>query len=239
MEESVTEPYAGRTALRSTGAKALSIYLNQAMSAGQLRAGARLPPERELSQRFNTSRGTVRRVLAEFRERGLIAQTVGSGTFVLERADGLPSPDPADWLDIHVSPAELMEARRLIEPLMPTLIARHATAADFASMQYCLDRSNAAQTIEDFEHWDGELHKAFAVATHNALFVQNLELANRAREQGEWGRLKRNSLTPQRRQEYERQHQAIVAALRDRDAAQASALLSQHLEQVQRNLFGE
>lgn len=239
MEDTDAQAHAGRTALRSTGARALSTYLNHAMSAGQLRAGARLPPERELSQRFHTSRGTVRRVLAEFRERGLITQAAGSGTFVLDSADGLLSPDQPGWLDMHVSPAELMEARRLIEPLMPILIARHATAADFAAMQACLDRSEAAQTIEDFEHWDGELHKVFAVATHNALFVQNLELINRAREQGEWGRLKRNSLTPQRRQEYERQHQAIVTALRDRDAAQAGALLSQHLEQVQRNLFGD
>ncbi len=239
MEDTDAQAHAGRTALRSTGARALSTYLNHAMSAGQLRAGARLPPERELSQRFQTSRGTVRRVLAEFRERGLITQAAGSGTFVLDSADGLLSPDQPGWLDMHVSPAELMEARRLIEPLMPILIARHATAADFAAMQACLDRSEAAQTIEDFEHWDGELHKVFAVATHNALFVQNLELINRAREQGEWGRLKRNSLTPQRRQEYERQHQAIVTALRDRDAAQAGALLSQHLEQVQRNLFGD
>ncbi|HEX7750064.1 MAG TPA: FCD domain-containing protein [Bordetella sp.] len=239
MEESDTQAHAGRAALRSTGAKALSAYLHHALSAGQLRAGARLPPERELSQRFHTSRGTVRRVLAEFRARGLITQTAGSGTFVLALADALAVPEQPGWLDMPVSPAELMQARRLIEPLMPILIARHATAADFAVMQSCLERSEAAQTIEDFEHWDGELHKAFAVATHNALFVQNLELTNRAREQGEWGRLKRNSLTPQRRQEYERQHRTIVAALRDRDAARAGALLSQHLEQVQHNLFGE
>jgi len=239
VEESDTQAHAGRAALRSTGAKALSAYLHHALSAGQLRAGARLPPERELSQRFHTSRGTVRRVLAEFRARGLITQTAGSGTFVLALADALAVPEQPGWLDMPVSPAELMQARRLIEPLMPILIARHATAADFAVMQSCLERSEAAQTIEDFEHWDGELHKAFAVATHNALFVQNLELTNRAREQGEWGRLKRNSLTPQRRQEYERQHRTIVAALRDRDAARAGALLSQHLEQVQHNLFGE
>ena len=239
MEESDTQAHAGRAALWSTGAKALSAYLHHALSAGQLRAGARLPPERELSQRFHTSRGTVRRVLAEFRARGLITQTAGSGTFVLALADALAVPEQPGWLDMPVSPAELMQARRLIEPLMPILIARHATAADFAVMQSCLERSEAAQTIEDFEHWDGELHKAFAVATHNALFVQNLELTNRAREQGEWGRLKRNSLTPQRRQEYERQHRTIVAALRDRDAARAGALLSQHLEQVQHNLFGE
>lgn len=232
-------PRTGRTTLRSEGAKALTHYLYEAMSTGQLRAGVKLPPERELSQQFNTSRGTVRRVLAEFRDRGLIAQTLGSGTFVLDDAEALRVSSHGDELCTPVSPAELMEARRLIEPLMPTLIARHATAADFAAMQACLDQSEAAQTIEDFEHWDGELHKAFAVATHNAFFMQILELTNRAREQGEWGRLKRNSLTPQRRQEYEHQHRAIVEALRDRDAAKACALLTQHLDQIQRNLFGE
>jgi DNA-binding GntR family transcriptional regulator len=61
----------------------------------------------------------------------------------------------------------------------------------------------------------------------------------RGRHQGEWGRLKRNSLTAARRADYERQHRAIVAALRDRDAVRAAALLLDHLDQIQRNLFGE
>ncbi|MCD0502811.1 FadR/GntR family transcriptional regulator [Bordetella petrii] len=223
--------------LRAAGAKALARFLIDSMSSGDLRPGMRLPPERALSARFGASRGSVRRVLADLRERGLIVQAVGSGTFVAPGAHVLAPAGPSRPA-LHTSPAELMQARLLIEPLMPALIARNATAADFARMSVCLERSEAATSIEDFEHWDGELHQAFAIATHNSFFLQILELANRVREQGEWGRLKRNSLTAERRAQYEAQHRAIVAALKDRDAAQARTLLHAHLEQIQQNLFG-
>jgi DNA-binding FadR family transcriptional regulator len=225
--------------LRSPGARALSRYLLEEILGGRLGAGVKLPPERELSLRFGASRGSVRRVLADLRQRGLITQSVGSGTFVSPQAEALVRRGPAVQSDTNVSPAELMEARRLIEPLLPGLIARNATAADFAAMAHCLAQSEAATTIEEFEQWDGALHKAFALATHNAFFIRILDLMNQVREQGEWGRLKRNSLTPARRAEYEQQHRAMVNALRDRDARQAVGLMMAHLDQIQRNLFGE
>jgi DNA-binding FadR family transcriptional regulator len=76
------------------------------------------------------------------------------------------------------------------------------------------------------------------LATHNSFFVQILDLANEVREQGEWGRLKRISLTPTTRRHYEIQHRAIVEALKERDAGMARKLLSQHLQDIQENLFG-
>jgi DNA-binding FadR family transcriptional regulator len=121
---------------------------------------------------------------------------------------------------------------------MPGLIVRYATAADFARMTECVERSEAAQTIEDFERWDGELHRTFAIATHNTFFLRILDLSNEVREQGEWGRLKRTSLTPERRAQYQGQHRAIVSALRDRDADLAKELLTGHLNQIRHNLFG-
>lgn len=177
------------TVLRAQGAKDLARFLMDAMSSGQLRDGMRLPPERALSEQFSTSRGSVRRVLADLRDRGLIVQAIGSGTFVAPGAQRLAPVASTAQPALHTSPAELMQARLLIEPLMPALIVRNATNADFARMHECLDHSEAARSIEEFEHWDGELHKAFAVATHNAFFLQILELATKVREQGEWGRL--------------------------------------------------
>jgi DNA-binding FadR family transcriptional regulator len=230
----------GGTTPKAAGAKALSRYLQEGMQSGALRAGVKLPAERELSERFGASRGAVRRVLSGFRERGLITQAVGSGTFVSGSAEAGPSAaEMPSSIDGDVSPAELMVARRLIEPLMPALIVRNATAADFASMQHCLEQSEAAGSIEAFEHWDGELHKALAVATHNGFFVRLLDLMQRVRDQGEWGRLKAKSLTDPRRAQYMRQHRALVEALRDRDAAGATQLLTEHLDQIQRNLFGD
>ncbi len=229
--------------LRSAGAKALAAYLADEIASGRLGDGAKLPAERQLSERFGASRGAVRRVLQDLKRRGLISQAVGSGTFVrggVARSFGAGSQ--ASGLGPHIaqqtSPAELMEARLLIEPLLPRLIVRNATSPDFARMTECLERSEAARSIEEFERWDGELHRMFAFATHNAFFLQVLELANRVREQGEWGRLKVRSLTPERRAQYQTQHRAIVEALRDRDADAAGEALVEHLRQIQNNLFG-
>ncbi|MDX5434558.1 MAG: FCD domain-containing protein [Halomonas sp.] len=239
--------------IRSDGARALARYVRAEIVSGRFPPGHRLPTERELSDRFGASRGAVRRVLGHFKSLGAITQVVGSGTFVSERAAELLSPSGGESADIgsasagspsvgsmarQVSPAQLMDARVLIEPQMVTLIVRFATAADFARMDECLERSESATSIEAFEHWDGALHQAFAEATHNSFFLRILELTNAVREEGEWGRLKRISLTPERRKRYEAQHRAIVAALRDRDEQTARALLEEHLGEVKANLFG-
>nr|WP_267957765.1 FCD domain-containing protein [Halomonas zhangzhouensis] len=238
--------------IRSDGARALARYVRAEIASGRFPPGHRLPTERELSDRFGASRGAVRRVLGHFKSLGAITQVVGSGTFVSERAaESLtPSRGESDAASAsagspsvgsmarQVSPAQLMDARMLIEPQMVALIVRFATAADFARMDECLERSESATSIEAFEHWDGALHQAFAEATHNSFFLRILELTNAAREEGEWGRLKRISLTPERRKRYEAQHRAIVAVLRDRDEQTARVLLEEHLGEVKANLFG-
>lgn len=230
-------------AVRADGARALARYLQQQIESGSFPAGHRLPTERELSEQFAASRGAVRRVLGNFKQQGLITQVVGSGTFVSDEVAKLvPHREGASagtlGVAVQTSPAQLMEARLLIEPQMVALIVRYATASDFERMDECIARSEAATTIEEFEHWDGALHQAFAEATHNSFFLRILELTNVVREEGEWGRLKRVSLTPERRKRYEMQHRAIVAALRDRDEDTARALLEEHLQEVQKNLFG-
>jgi len=236
--------HSSQTPYRAEGAKALLAALLAQIAGGHLREGFKLPAERALSEQYGASRGAVRRVLQDLKARGLITQTVGSGTFV--SANALASREVSEQASVlskaqdisPTSPAELMEARILIEPLMPPLIVCNATAVDFSQMDECIHRSEAASSIELFEHWDGALHRAFARATHNAFFLQVLDLTNRIREQGEWGRLKRRSLTPERREAYQVQHRQIVAALKDRDAEQATDFLRAHLYLIQRNLFG-
>lgn len=225
--------------VRADGALKLAAYLVEEIESGRLHAGYKLPAERELCETFEASRGSVRRVLSNLKEIGLITQAVGSGTFVADNVAELLPAAVNRPSEIQVSPAELMAARLLIEPQMPSLIVRHATAADFERMDECITRSEQAMTIEDFEYWDGELHKVFAIATHNNFFLKVLELANQVRDQGEWGRLKRKSLTPERRKKYEEQHRAMVIALRDRDEDLSEQLITEHLIQVQQNLFSQ
>ncbi len=201
------------------------------------RAGQQLPTERALGAQFGLSRSTVRRVLQDFKRKQLITQTVGSGTYVsdqvhealVELAPGGPARS--------VSPADLMSARLVLEPAMIEMVIGSATAADFARMDACNDAAEAATTLEAFEHWDAQLHEAIADAAHNGFITGVFRLVSQARAHGEWGVLKRRSATAERRLEYQQEHRALVAALKDRDAERARALCLAHLVHVRANLL--
>jgi DNA-binding FadR family transcriptional regulator len=202
------------------------------------RAGHRLPTERELSEQYGLSRSTVRRVLAELKGKGLITQTVGSGTYVTEEVGVALAQIASSASPLATSPAELMSARLVLEPAIIAMVVGNATAADFERMDECCAKGESAATIEDFELWDGKLHEAMADAAHNTFIATVFQRMNEVRAQSEWGMLKRRTATPERRQAYEREHRALVAALRDRDGARAAQLCLEHLTHVRRNLLG-
>lgn len=204
----------------------------------QWRPGHRIPTERALGEQFGLSRSTVRRVLQDFKRQRLITQTVGSGTYVSDLVQEALSVLTPGAPAVSTSPAELMNARLALEPALIDMVIGAATSADFARMDECNDRAEAATTLEDFEHWDGALHEAIAAAAHNSFIVGVFRLMNEVRSQAEWGVLKRQSATPERRVEYQREHRALVAALRQRDAATARALCVGHLVHVRRNMLG-
>jgi DNA-binding FadR family transcriptional regulator len=203
-----------------------------------LRAGQRLPTERALGEHYGLSRSTVRRVLLEFKRRRLITQTVGSGTYVADDVQQALSAMANDGAALAVSPAELMAARLVLEPALIEMVIGNATPADFARMDDCNQRAEAATTLEDFEQWDAALHEAIAAAAHNGFIGSVFHLMSQARSQGEWGVLKRRSATPERRLDYEQEHRELVAALKDRDVERARAACRAHLLHVRTNMLG-
>jgi DNA-binding FadR family transcriptional regulator len=199
------------------------------------RPGEKLPTERQMSESHGVGRSTVRRVLRQMKDLGLITQTVGSGTYVADDiADKLPQPA---MREIGISPAELMEARLIFEPGLIELVVRNATASDFSDMEECCHQAEIAETLEQFEHWDGAFHQKIANATHNNFVISVFDLINNVRERGEWGLLKKKSVTPERRDAYQKEHRALLAALRNRDAETARETVLSHLINVRRNLF--
>lgn len=220
------------------GAVALRAALLANMRSGHWRAGEKLPTERALSETYQIGRAAVRQILAEAKERGLITQTVGSGTYVSKEAAALLAATPTGAPGMHTSPAELMEARMVIEPMIAQLVVRNGTSADFLRMEECCTRAEQADSMEQFEVWDGALHQAIADATHNTFIQEVFHLMNKVREQGDWGSLKMKSLTPQRRQVYEQEHRALVNALKDRDEERGRLLMMEHLVRIRQNLLG-
>jgi DNA-binding FadR family transcriptional regulator len=219
-------------------AAALRETILENLKARRWRAGHRIPTERALSGEFGLSRSAVRRVLSDLKAKRLITQTVGSGTYVTDNVNEALSVLVQGGAAMSTSPAELMAARLVLEPALIDMVIGSATATDFARMDECNQRAEAANTAEEFEYWDGLLHEVIADAAHNHFISSVFRLMNQVRAQGEWGVLKRRSATPERRLEYQHEHRALVAALKQRDAAQARELCLAHLLHVRTNLLG-
>ena len=227
-----------RLLCRMDRAATLREAILEQLRSREWRAGHRIPTERALSDQFGLSRSAVRRVLSDLKTRRLITQTVGSGTYVSQQVgEALASMAHAGGAAAS-SPAELMAARLAIEPGLVDLVVGNATPDDFARMDTCNDRAEAAASAEEFEYWDGLLHEAIAEAAHNAVVARVFHLMNQVRAQGEWGVLKRRSATPERRLEYQAEHRALVDALKQRDAPRARELCLAHLLHVRANLLG-
>lgn len=201
-------------------------------------AAGRSVADTPLALEFDLSRSTVRRVLANLKRHRLITQRVGSGTYVCEQVhEALAELNPGAGA-LAVSPAELMAARLVLEPAVIEMAIGNATGADFARMDECNHGTEQATTLEEFEKWDAAFHAAIAEAAHNGFITSMFRLMAETRAQNEWSMLKRRSATPERRLQYQQQHPALAAALKDRDAAKARALCLAHLVQVRTNLLG-
>ncbi|WP_299453197.1 FCD domain-containing protein [uncultured Pigmentiphaga sp.] len=227
--------------VRADPVQTLRKALLEGLHSGKWPPGTRLPTERSLCTSFGVSRFSLRRVLQELREQGLIVQKVGSGTYVSEAlAEPLRPACPPEGVPSlpSASPAEIMEARLLLEPTIIDLVVSNATSSDFEELESCCARAEAADTLEEFEHWDNALHERLAQATHNAVLISAFKMLSTFRSSAEWGFLKKKMVTPERRKEYEAEHRRLVQALKQRDAETARRELFEHLVHARTNLLG-
>jgi DNA-binding FadR family transcriptional regulator len=220
------------------GGQQVHQWLLDMLASGRYAPGSKLPTERAISQQLEVPRSAVRNALAALEAEGLVVRRIGSGTFAAEQRAPAQETRPPLVSVSDASPTEIMEARLLIEPRIGALAVANATAQDFERMESCNRNAEGADGFQRFEHWDAALHQAIAEATHNRLIIGIYTAITRARDQADWGELKRRSLTDERRDRYREEHRRIVAALRARDAAAAEAALLDHLRGVRQNLLG-
>jgi GntR family transcriptional repressor for pyruvate dehydrogenase complex len=207
--------------------------IQRRIQSGEWPAGYRLPPERELAALYGLARNTVRSALT--RMGGDLIRVIGRGTYVRAKSGG-----GLTGLGPHMkdaSPAEVMEVRLIIEPQAAALAAHRANSDDLAEIEEILRRSIVAKGFAEFEHYDAALHLAVFRATKNQLLIDYCEAINSARHQPHWHLLKQKSMTDQRRSQYDREHSALVDAIKQRDAEKARRLIHQHLSHVRDSLL--
>ena len=106
-----------RTALAVPKYQVVYDTLRKEIESGRLAAGARVPSEAELVDRFGASRITVGRAVRDLQARGLVERRVGSGTYVRRRV-----AEAAAECTFGVLVPDLPDTE-IFEPLVQSLIA--------------------------------------------------------------------------------------------------------------------
>lgn len=221
---------------KATASKVYRAIL-QSIRDGVLKAGDKLPNERELSSRFDTSRSTVRHALAMMSAQGLLERKVGSGTFLadtlMQRLGESDLPVAAHHQNVPTY-AEILEGRLLFEPGMMALSAQRADADDVALMRHHLGVVRDADQWIDFKEGIYGVHLAIFRATKNRFLMQVFDVivANRRAVQYD-GRSSLNSpVGATVREQTLRELTTIVDALESRDAKAATRLADDYFTRI-------
>lgn len=198
-------------------------------------ASTRLPPERQLSEMLGLSRNELRKALAVLENEGQLWRHVGKGTFIGSRPSE-PFPTLSD-IKQRTHPAEVMRTRLLLEPPIAREAAMYATPAEVEAMRQCAAQSRLAQTWRQYENCDNQLHWLIATATQNRLLTSLFDTLNAVRRTVVWGRRRVDPVKPPPDHHSFEEHDAIVAAIANRDLEGAEQAMLSHLRSVERYLI--
>lgn len=196
--------------------------------------GTRLPGERELSERFEVSRVTIREAEIALQATGWIHIRTGAGAYVQAHLPGDNALLPA------VSAFELTEARSLFEAEAAALAAPTISAETLEKLEGLLGAmADEKASEEEINAVDREFHMTIAAASNNKAIIHVIESLWRMRM--ELPEVQRSHAMVCQKDGSVRQaeHADVVDALRNRDAAGARLAMRKHFNRLIESMLDE
>ena len=201
---------------------------------GSLRAGDRLPPERELIEIFGISRPSLREALRALSMLGVVNSLHGGGAYVSDlEARTLLAP-----LDFYMSLtkanfADAFDSRRVIEIEIARRAAARATPADIQDLRGIIE---AHKSVQDdpvgFRILDTRLHERLSEIAGNAV-LQRIAygLYNLGLDFQNFDRRTRNE--PGLIAQSTADHVRIAAGIAAHDSDHAAEAMSEHIRNIE------
>jgi GntR family transcriptional repressor for pyruvate dehydrogenase complex len=207
---------------------------------GELAVGDRLPSERALAEQMEISRPTLREAVRVLVDSGLIEVRRGSGGGMFIATEIVPPELVASRRDIRIHEvAQVLEARRVLEPRVAQLAAMRAGPEDFDAMETTIADQRAVVELgsilrdgrEDrFLALDVRFHLALARSTGNGVLVGLIRSVYRDLEIARDMAMHRETVPDWSIDIHER----TLAAVRSGDLEEVDLVMDEHLAQLER-----
>jgi len=215
--------------------------IKEQIKSGYLKAGSPLPSERELAEKFEASRSSVREAVTILESLGILEVKHGKGSYVRDFHNTKSMKNYFDTFallfDIDPSKTlQLLQVRKIMEPQVAALAAENAKFDDIArlyeineEMKRLLNRGEVGLDP------DFNFHFQIASSTGNEILLNTLsalsDLMRRSLHQTSWLSLTDKNRTTNPIIE----HEQIIKAIKEKNTTASHDLMLKHLEEVEIN----
>jgi GntR family transcriptional repressor for pyruvate dehydrogenase complex len=217
-------------------AEAVARHLEALILEGSLRPGEALLPERELAERLNVSRPTLREGLKLLEDRGLLDSEKGKAMRVAQLGKSAITDPLMDLLIARPEVADdYLEFRDIVETEAAMMAAQRANHVDRQRIEACMARIDAAHAsgspAEEAEA-DAALHLTIYEASHNIVLLQIMRALSGSLRSDVTKNRARMFTIPAIRDLLRDQHLAIGRAILDGDPQAARHAAHHHLAYI-------
>lgn len=210
----------------------IAAQIAEAIRAGRLSPGDRLPTELQMMATFAVSRTVVREAVAALRADGFLVSKQGSGVFVADGADRPRFRLAPGGLTSLADVINMLELRTGVEVECASFAARRRTLSDLSGMATVLKLIDVALAEGRSAHdLDFQFHRLIAHAADNPNFPAFLDhigaaIIPRRSVEVESGR-QVDGIAYLRRSQSE--HRALFHAIETQNAGSAARLMRKHI----------
>lgn len=196
---------------------------------GKLKSGDKLPSERELCDKLQVSRSSIREALKALQTLGLIESRHGEGNFINQNfRNSLLEPLSIVFLLLGSNSENVYELRKIIEPEAAALAARNITESQLTELADIMESLNNTSDAELCASLDKKFHYIVAQASGNPLIATIMFSISSLIEKY----IENSKIHMLNKTIVKTQHQEIWKALKLHDAEATAAAVKKHLELI-------
>jgi GntR family transcriptional repressor for pyruvate dehydrogenase complex len=204
-------------------------HIQKLIETGVLKAGSKIPPEREFAAQLKISRASLRAGIGYLAAMGVLKVRHGVGTFVAEQVPAVHSFSMQLLSALNgFKPKQMFEARLVLEGGLAAMAAERGSDLHFAIMAEEVTEMYA--TFDDPQAYlihDVRFHRAIAEAAGNPILAVLMETVVSAMYDDRRRTAEQSSnLRPSAEM-----HRTIYRAIRAKDAVAARKAMEQHLRE--------
>ncbi|MDJ0312145.1 FadR/GntR family transcriptional regulator [Arthrobacter sp. H35-D1] len=200
--------------------------------SGELSAGDRLPPEKELSEKLGLSRSSLREAVKALEIIRVLDVRRGDGTYVTSLEPKLLTEAMTFIVDLHQDETilEIFEVRRMLEPAAAATAAARITPQEIVALRATMDNIDEQTSVESLVQHDLVFHQLITAAANNSYLTSVLDSLSSSTVRARiWRGLTQEKAVDRTLSE----HTAIIEALERGDAELARSLVTVHISGVE------